>query len=245
MEDLGRGSYLFRKDGEGMAVRLVTMPAQDIFNLTSPRWLPEVARYWKGVESWHSARYEPLRDLIETTYVSSFEALTGHYSQLEQSICANGIRNPIVVTTGPLMIRGEDELPTPRPIFVCEYVGGSRLTIAQSMGFLLRVIVNDRANLCRDFHEIKSASEVAALFADAPRTVRFDNRGVYVNHLPFAHYAPADQERRRREQTSIRKIVVRQCQAVAEKWSLENDNATFSAEGLPNRTGFSMAGLRS
>lgn len=209
-------------------VRIGRLAAGRVFNLTAPRWLPEVAHGWTGSAPWLDARYEPLRDAVEAAYMAAFDRETGHYARLEESIRRDGIWNPVMVTTGPMMRRAETELPAAvrhdRNRVVCEWVGGSRLLVAQKLGLDVPVIVNDRANIFPEFGRLWPGTNIKALFKDQPRRIVWQADGsLYVNGFTYGHFPLEEQEQRRREQRDLRKRIIAECLRVVKEWRLEND----------------------
>lgn len=210
---------------EQIAVRLVRLDARRVFNLTAPRWLPEAASAWAGPPAWHDPRNDPVRDLIERTYIEGFNRATGHYARLEESIARDGVWNPVMLTTGPLRRRRESELPPevrqdPTRL-VCEYVGGSRLLVAAKLGLAVPAIVNDYANLFPDAHRIRPGP-LDGYFKDKPRRVIWSDDGsVYANFFTYGHFPIEEQERRRREQRELRQGIIRECLAAMRTWSLK------------------------
>jgi hypothetical protein len=191
---------------------------------------------------------DPLRDLLERTYLEAFDRRTGHYSRLEESIRRDGIWNPVMLTTGRLKRRGEYELPPavradPARV-VCEYVGGSRLLVAARLGLDVPAIVNDGANLFPDADPVRRGSDVRGLFRDQPRRIIWERDGsLFANFFVYGHFPAEVREQRRREQIAVRKQVIGECLAAVQKWRIENDYAETAA-GLPVRTGTLVAGLR-
>jgi hypothetical protein len=209
-------------------VRIGRLAAGRVFNLTAPRWLPEVAHGWTGSAPWLDARYDGLRDLIERTYIEAFDRETGHYAKLEESIRRDGVWNPVIVTTGPLMRRAETELPAKvrhdRKRVVCEWVGGSRLLIAQRLGIDVPVIVNDRANIFPEFGRVWPGTDIASLFKDKPRRIVWQADGcLYVNFFAYGHFSEEERLQRQREQRRTRQGIIAECFRAVEKWRLNND----------------------
>jgi hypothetical protein len=215
---------------EPIAVRTGRIDARRVFNLTAPRWLPEAAKLWAPAARWHSPRLDPLRDLLEETYIRAFDRRTRHYTRLTESIAADGVWNPVMLTTGPLLRREEWELPNPVRFdparVVCEYVGGSRLLIAARLGLDVPAIINDRANVFPELKRLKTGSDVRPLFQDRPRRVVWRNDGtLFANFFDYGHYPPDEREARRRAQIATRKEVIGECLAAVKKWRIENERA--------------------
>jgi len=213
---------------EPIAVRKVRLDARRVFNLTAPRWLPEAARLWASPAAWHDARLDPVRDALEAAYIDGFNRRSGHYVRLEESARRDGIWNPVMLTTGRLLRRREDELPPavradPARI-VCEYVGGSRLLVAARLGLEVPAIVNDRANVFPDAELIPWGFDVGPLFRDKPRRVIWQRDGsLFANFFAYGHFPPEERERRQREQINMRKEVIGECLAVVKSWRLKNE----------------------
>jgi len=213
-----------------MAVRFLKLPAARVFNLTSPRWLPQLALAWYGKRGWHNKRYEPVRDICEHTYIDAFNKHNGHYEKLAASIQRDGIRNPVMLTTGPLLRRKMQELPPDvckdRNRVVCEYVGGSRLYVAASLGIDVPAIVNDQADLFPDAEEIPQGDTDALLekFKDHPRKIlwRFNNT-VYANFLPYTHFAAKDRALAEHEQSEFRRNVIKDILEKTQTWMARHD----------------------
>jgi hypothetical protein len=165
--------------------------------------------------------------LLEQTYIDGFNSRTGHYARLEESIRRDGVWNPVMLTTGPLYIRAERELP-PRVRFdpqrvVCEIVGGSRLLVAARLGLGVPAIVNDRNNLFPDAVRLKPGYPVSHLFRDKPRRAYWRPDGsLFANFFDYGHFPAGEREQRRREQIATRREIIGECLAVVKQWRLEN-----------------------
>ena len=210
-----------------MTVRVcyATLPAERVFNLASPRYLPEIGPVgWRGKRPWHDSRYEPLRDLIERTYVDQFNAVSGHYCHLEASIRAEGFRNPIVVAAGFLQRRRPVEVPPALRgpgLIACEYLGGSRLWVAQRLGLDVPCIVND-ASRAVDGEVLANAEAVLSKFMDKPRSLRMNGNGVYLNNLPYVHL-PESERYGLQQQSRIRRKIIGRIRTVVRRWLRAND----------------------
>jgi len=213
-----------------MHVRFVLLSAERIFNLASPRLIPEIAKRWKGKETWWNAKYDPVRDIMEESYVRLFNAATGHYRLLEESILRDGVTNPVMLVTGRLQRRSEIELPPhlrnrPRNI-VCEYVGGSRLYVAAKHRLLIPAIVNDFGNVFADGELLPTRDDagVRSKFSDQPRKLFWNHDGsVYANLLPFSHFPEADRKEAMQTQIRTRKGIIQTVQQHVNDWMKEND----------------------
>lgn len=209
-------------------VRYAVLPPDRIFNLTSPRYLPEISLKWFGRYHWHHYRYEPLRDLIEAHYINRFNEVSGHYERLLESVRKDGFRNPIMVSAGRLERRKTVELPPAlrqrEDLLVSEYLGGSRLWAAQQLGVDVPCIVNDYADVLPDAEVLPNATAVLAKFKDVPSRFEMQRKGpVTLNNLPFMHLPEAERYGMR-DQILVRRAIVNECKVLAAKWLLENDH---------------------
>lgn len=208
-------------------VRYAVLPPDRIFNLTSPRYLPEISRQWQGRYHWHHYRYEPLRDLIETHYINRFNEVSGHYERLLESVRKDGFRNPIMVSAGRLERRRQSELPPAlrqrEDLLVSEYLGGSRLWAAQQLGVDVPCVVNDYADVLPDADVLPNARAVLAKFKDAPGFVEMPRKGpVTLNNLPFMHLPEAERYGMG-EQILVRRAIVNECKQKVVEWRAKND----------------------
>jgi hypothetical protein len=216
-----------------MPVRFAFLPAQAVFNLTSPRYLPEVSSDWRGSAPWHSDRYEPLRDLIEQLYIGGFNAISGHYQRLEDSIRREGIRNPIMVSAGGLERRRLDELPpslgSVTDLFVSEYLGGSRLWVAQRLDIDVPCVINDYTGRLTVGDRLKTLEAVLATFVDRPRqaTLRRDGT-VAINDLPYVHL-PEGERYSVEEQSRLRQGIIRRIRGEVDRWLEAHDRSGVAA----------------
>ena len=160
------------------AVRYAVLKPDQIFNLTSPRYLPEISLKWRGRFGWHHTRYEPLRDIVEAHYVRRFNEVSGHYERLLESVARDGFRNPIMVAAGKLERRKPAELPhlqrqllADRKLVVSEYLDGSRLWAAEKLGIDVPCIVDDYADVLPDAEVLRDANAVLAKFTDGPKHI--------------------------------------------------------------------------
>lgn len=209
-------------------VRYAVLPPARIFNLTSPRYLPEISLKWQGRYHWHHYRYEPLRDIIEAHYIARFNEVSGHYERLLDSVARDGFRNPIMVSAGRLERRKASELPPAlrqrEDLLVSEYLGGSRLWAAQQLGVDVPCIVNDYAGVLPDAEVLPNIDAVLAKFTDAPGRFEMQRKGpVTINNLPFMHL-PENERYGMSEQILVRRAIVGECKHKVAEWLVENDH---------------------
>lgn len=210
----------------GVVVRFAVLPAERVFNLCSPRYLPEITKHWPGKRPWWDAHYNAVRDLMERMYVDKFNGASRHYERLQQSVAAQGFRNPIMVSAGGLQHRRQSELPPGLwgrdDNIVCEYLGGSRLWVAQRLGLDIPCIVNDANGVVPDGEVLDSCADIACKFVDLPARVRLDERGAYVNDLPYTHL-PESERYGLAQQSKIRRSIIYSIAHAVRAWLEAND----------------------
>lgn len=209
-------------------VRYAVLKPDHIFNLTSPRYLPEISLKWQGRYHWHHYRYEPLRDIIEAQYIERFNDVSGHYERLLKSVRKDGFRNPIMVSAGRLERRRQSELPPAlrqrEDLLVSEYLGGSRLWAAQQLGVDVPCIVNDYADVLPDAEVLRNEPQVLAKFTDAPGRFEMARKGpVTINNLPFMHL-PENERYGMSEQILVRRAIVGECKQKVAEWLASYDH---------------------
>lgn len=209
-------------------VRYAVLKPEQIFNLTSPRYLPEISLKWQGRYHWHHMRYEPLRDIVEAHYIARFNDVSGHYERLLESVAREGFRNPIMVAGGRLERRKEAELPPAlrnrEDLLVSEYLGGSRLWAAQQLGVDVPCVVNDYADVLPDAEVLRNEPQVLAKFTDAPGRFEMARKGpATINNLPFMHL-PENERYGMSEQILVRRAIVGECKQMVAEWLAANDH---------------------
>lgn len=209
-------------------VRYAVLKPDQIFNLTSPRYLPEISLKWQGRYHWHHYRYEPLRDIIEAHYIARFNDVSGHYERLLDSVARDGFRNPIMVSAGRLERREASELPPAlrqrEDLLVSEYLGGSRLWAAQQLGIDVPCVVNDYAGVLPDAEVLRNEPQVLAKFKDVPGRFEMQRKGpVTINNLPFMHL-PENERYGMSDQILVRRAIVGECKQKVAEWLAKNDH---------------------
>lgn len=114
------------------------------------------------------------------------------FIKLEQSILANGILNPILVSAGRCVDRFKDSLPQEmkedsNKILVCDQIGGSRLSIAKKHNMIIQCIIVDWINRFPDLPKINNTKYLSKLFNNQPDEVYFDEQGFRVSPLAHIH----------------------------------------------------------
>lgn len=145
-----------------MKLKYVELPPERIFNWLDPF---NVIAKWgcKAItDDWWSEENVSIRRYFADEWIIEFDKLTGHFTELENSIKENGILTPISVMSGPP--RGSYLKPFHYPpkqqgdlskaIYTNPF-GGSRLLIAQKLGIeTIACAVHDYVNLFPDAEEI-------------------------------------------------------------------------------------------
>lgn len=208
-------------------VRYAVLRPERIFNLTSPRYLPEISRQWTGKYHWHHYRYEPVRDILEEHYIRRFNEISGHYDRLLKSVEREGFRNPIMVSAGRLERRRDKELPPAvrgqQDLIVSEYLGGSRLWAASKLGIEVPCIVNDYADVLADAEVLPCADAVLARFTDKPRQFEMSPKGaVTLNDIPFIHLPEADRYSLQ-DQILVRRGIIAEVKQKVREWLAIHD----------------------
>jgi len=154
-------------------VHAVNLPARSIFGMVG-RCGGGYNTIW---EDW-SPEGRVKRELIMADYEREMDELCGHYRRLEESVLAEGFRNPIIITCGLPRKRRMENLPPemrvlpPSELLLCEMtMGGSRLHVAQKHDISIPCIVNDWTGRFRDSPEIRDAEEAFQLYRDPPKSI--------------------------------------------------------------------------
>lgn len=212
-----------------MTVKFGYLSASEIFNLTNPRYLPHLALNWLGKDNWHSKRYEPLRDVIEEYYITTFDQYTNHYTYLRESIKKSGIQNPVVLSYGGLNIRHKKELPPDirkniNNTFFSEHLGGSRIIVAKEMDINIPCIINDIHDtlITPSFIQCYTSDDVLSYFKSKPKHFHFNIDHVDINFMTYTHL-PEETRYDLRHQSKIRKKVLREINQIVSKWLYDND----------------------
>jgi len=154
-------------------VHAVKLPARSIFGMVG-RCGGGYNTLW---EDW-TPEGRAKRELIMAEYEQEMNVLCGHYSRLEQSVLAEGFRNPIIITCGLPRKRRMENLPPemrtlpPHELLLCEMtMGGSRLHVAQKHDMSIPCIVNDWTGRFQDSPEIRDPQEAYQLYQDPPKSI--------------------------------------------------------------------------
>ena len=149
----------------------VTIPARKIFG--------SIGRCGGGHntvwEDW-STRGRRARAHIIAEFEAGMDKMCGHYSKLEASMLAEGMRNPLIVTCGPPLKRDIKHLPPElrlqpqhKWLLLEGTSGGSRLWVAQKHNLDIECFVNDSTNSFAGNEEITTVEQAATKYRDPPK----------------------------------------------------------------------------
>jgi hypothetical protein len=190
------------------------IPARKIFNANDPALLNDVAVEYR--DDWWNSEYDELRDNLRSWFIELFDASTGHYTRLRESIAREGIQDPIIITAGKPLRREPWMLPSDCGDYICESIGGSRLMIAQEMDAIIPCIVNDQIGIRGKV--LHSRLDVLGCFTSKTYVIEY---GPPVKAIPrkFSHmpdtYSFGEQQKCRRH---AKKIMIQR----AKDWSAKN-----------------------
>ena len=131
-------------------------------------WFPELHHKWWTPETIH------FRSLINDLYVTKFDSLTNHYTDLRASMLASGMKNPIQLVTGYPRDHNLERMyeilhpHIPEQQAICTHrFGGSRLDCAIQLGWSeVPCIILDFNNKFTSFEELKNEQELKSKLAD-------------------------------------------------------------------------------
>ena len=107
-------------------------------------------------------------------YIDRLNHENGFYDRLLASVTAEGVRNPILVTSNSRGVR-------------CDRHGGSRLWVAQRLGLPIPCLISDWVGRFRDLEELATREAVLAMFRDQPESLLANQQGLHVLNLPQVH----------------------------------------------------------
>lgn len=128
-------------------------------------------------------------------FIMRYDAWTGHFTKLTESIKKEGFRNPVIVTIGKPRVRSMKCVPprytkldTKNWIFMEGNYGGSRLWVAQQLGMSIPVIMSDFPNEYPEYREIGKIDQLYNFFKDIPEKISVTReRGIEITQLPPTH----------------------------------------------------------
>lgn len=127
----------------------------------------------------------PDRKQLEEARINERNSRDSFFSNLEQSILHEGIRNPIVVNGGWISGGVFKELPDEvqkqglERLIICFQIGGSRLWVAQKHNIMIPCIIRDFVGRFTQNPLLDTEEKVRELYKDQPVSVRCD--GTQVN----------------------------------------------------------------
>ena len=149
-----------------MKLKYVELPTERIFNWLDPF---NVTAKWacKAITGdWWTSQNVEIRKYFAEVWTEEFDKITGHFTDLEESIKEKGILTPISTQSGPP--RGtylkphhfppDEQHDLTKAISTFTF-GGSRLTIANKLGIeKVPCIVHDFANLFPQAQEVTKSN---------------------------------------------------------------------------------------
>ena len=134
-----------------MQLIITQLNVNDIFN-----WMaPENVTAWnflghKYGDSWFEDSVVKMRQRYAALWIEKFDQLTGHFTQLRESINKDGILSPISVVTGPwrswktgYYVDDQRPFPSDKETWTSPF-GGSRLMVAIELGIkTISCVVHD------------------------------------------------------------------------------------------------------
>jgi len=172
-------------------LRYGILPARKIYNLASPELVIKPSEYSSNMN----------KKWVASVYINRFNEEIGFYEKLEKSIMKEGIRNPIMVTSGFPRWRDIEDVDLeylktvhPSEWLFCEFLGGSRLYIAQKNNWLVPVVISDWTGKYSYFKQIHTREELATCFVDPPNYMYFTQRGLRTTPPRHIHLDPAHQD---------------------------------------------------
>lgn len=156
-------------------IRYVILSPHKIFNMCGP----EHAGPYEWDDAGLSARRKNAQIYIETK--------KKFYTELEESILKEGIKNPILVAAGYVPPRKFNMLPPEMKsdsskILFCHSNGGSRLYIAQRYNIQIPCIVADFIDRFNN-PEIKTEQELRSYYKDKPIGIQYWDHGVTIKQI--------------------------------------------------------------
>jgi hypothetical protein len=175
----------------GVPLRYVpSFPASKIFGMIGLKGFGPNS-YW---DDWSKEGRESYEKIVDE-YITRYDAWTGHFTRLEESVKREGFRNPLIVTSGPPRMKSQKgippellEKPKEEWILLDGFYGGSRLYVAQKLGMEVPIIVNDWTRAFDESMEIMNLNHLSTFFADTYETaVVHPQHGLVVRNIQSYH----------------------------------------------------------
>lgn len=157
-------------------VRYALLDSTTIFNCVGPDSLDIL-----GI----TEEKKPRRHKIAEQRISARDEKDNFFKDLEKSILSDGIHNPILITAGtsyPIVLDlfPEEVKKNPKRILVCDFMGGSRLWIAQKHNMKIPCIISDFEEVFPDKPILETVEEIESYFKDPPTEIRFEDIGIRI-----------------------------------------------------------------
>lgn len=155
-----------------MKLRYVELPPDRIFNRLAPENATAVGAFGKRYKDrWWDSDVVKLRRKFAAEWTLAYDNITGHFTSLEQSIRAEGIKYPVSVVSGPFRGKlfkaarkiGPFHPPhahqNPNELIFTQPFGGSRVTMAQKLKLeTVPCVIHDYSNLFPSAPEVTRAN---------------------------------------------------------------------------------------
>jgi hypothetical protein len=143
-----------------------------MMNVTSWVFFPALRKTW-----WDEKTVET-RQRIQDLYIKYFDAATGHFTSLEQSLLKDGFHAPVNTITGlprdmylrnelPLKSIPTEDQPNPNNVLLTHTFGGSRTIIAQRLGIDIPCLIYDFTGAFRNEEVLKTTADVKRKFPNS------------------------------------------------------------------------------
>ena len=125
-------------------------------------------------EDWSTVGRRARANIIRE-FEEGINQICGHYTKLEASMLAEGMRNPLIITCGQPLRRTLNHLPPElrsmdqsRWLLLEGTAGGSRLWVAQKHDMVIPCFVNDRTGRFAGAEAITTVEQALAKYQDPP-----------------------------------------------------------------------------
>jgi len=197
-----------------MKVRYVEFDPEEIFNFLDPMNITCWVAFPEWHDNWWNSEIVSKRKLFGEIWMQEFDALTKHFSQLEESILKEGILSPISTVTGPprdkflQKVLDVNMFPPSTQGNINDVVythtfGGSRLTIAKRHCLQIPCIIYDFSDNFPTEPEVTSRNytqwfKSGYMWASTPPYVRVKQH----SHLKEGQFTQMNDNTRKAQQTA-------------------------------------------
>lgn len=155
-------------------VKLVQIESRRIYNMVGPYSIDhfEIDKKIREAQDYKGKRQIDKRNSKDL-----------FFEKLEASVLTEGLRNPVLVIAGWLHPGRAKYVPEevradPKKLLICNFIGGSRLHVAQKNDLTIPCMVSDFTNMFPDEEHLESLSAIKKCFPDPPKIVAFETWGL-------------------------------------------------------------------